>query len=67
MAPNCLYLQRQVRRVDSVEGGSFIFWEVFCSVGGANMSAEGASLKGVSGGVPPPPSPTHTHQGIWQI
>ncbi len=30
--------------MDSVEGGSFIFWEVFFSAGGANASAEGASL-----------------------
>ena len=33
----------QARRVDSVEGGSFICWEVFFSAG-ANTSAEGASL-----------------------
>ena len=34
----------QARRVDSVEGGSFMFWEVFFSAGGANTCAEGASL-----------------------
>ena len=30
--------------MDSVEGGSFIFWEVFFSTGDANTSAEGAGL-----------------------
>ena len=34
----------QARRVDSVEGGSFIFWEVFFSARCANTSAEGATL-----------------------
>ena len=34
----------QARRVDSVEGGSFMFWEVFFSAGGANTCAEDASL-----------------------
>ena len=34
----------QARRADSVEGGSFMFWEVFFSAGGANTCAEGASL-----------------------
>ena len=34
----------QARRVDSVEGGSVMFWEVFFSAGGGNMCAEGASL-----------------------
>ena len=37
---------RQARRVDSVEGGSFMFWEVF-------FSARGASLKGGLGACPP--------------
>ena len=37
---------RQARRVDSVEGGSFMFWEVF-------FSARGASLKGGLGHAPP--------------
>ena len=34
----------QARRVGSVEGGSFIFWEVFFSTGDTNTSAEGASI-----------------------
>ena len=34
----------QALRVDSVEGGSVMFWEVFFSAGGANTCAEGASL-----------------------
>ena len=37
-------LSNQARRVDSVEGGSVMFWEVFFSAGGANTCAEGASL-----------------------
>ena len=39
----------QARRVDSVEGGSFIFWDVY-------FSDRGASLLGdVWGHAPPPP------------
>lgn len=38
------WLEFQARRVDSVEGGSFMFWEVFFSARGANTCAEGASL-----------------------
>ena len=34
----------QARSVDSVEGGSVMFWEVFFSAGGANTCAKGASL-----------------------
>ena len=34
----------QARRVGSVEGGSFIFWEVFFSTRDANTSAEGVSI-----------------------
>ena len=34
----------QARRVGSVEGGTFIFGEVFFSTGEANTSAEGASI-----------------------
>ena len=34
----------QARRVDSVEGGSVMLWEVFFSAGGANTCTEGASL-----------------------
>ena len=34
----------QARRVDSVEGGSVMFWEVLFSARGANTCAEGASL-----------------------
>ena len=30
--------------MDSVEGGSVMFWKVFFSAGGANTCAEGASL-----------------------
>ena len=30
-------MSQQARRVDSVEGGSFIFWEVFFSAGGASL------------------------------
>ena len=29
--------RRQARRVDSVEGGSFMFWEVFFSARGASL------------------------------
>ena len=37
-------LFNQARRVDSVEGSSVMFWEVFFSAGGANTCAEGLSL-----------------------
>ena len=37
-------IETQARRVDSVEGGSFMFWEVFFSAGGANTCAEGVRL-----------------------
>ena len=51
-------MKSQARRVGSVEGGSFIFWEVFFSTRDANMSTEGASeYLGGSGGMPPPPPP----------
>ena len=40
----CILIVFQARRVGSVEGGSFIFWEVFFSIGDANTSAEGASI-----------------------
>ena len=38
------YSELQALRVDSVEGGSFMFWEVVFSAGSANTCAEGASL-----------------------
>ena len=36
---NCQIMDhaKQARRVDSVEGGSFMFWEVFFSARGASL------------------------------